>query len=206
MTEASDRVALRIAEAGKPHNIGETLLLPAGRDMCSVMLGEAAAVKLDAIPVSDKTIQRQISDMACDVKEQVLDGVCESPFHTIQLDESTDIAHCAQLMVYIRYIKELSVQEDFWFCVPQPAHTTADELFKALNNFYQANCLDWRRCCGICTDGARSMTGRHSSHVEQPQAVAPAAVWKHCIIHRQALATKRIVAQELRAVLDEAVK
>ena len=86
-TEASYRVALRIAKAGKPHNIGETLLLPAVRDMCSVMLGEAAAAKLDAIPISDNTIQQRISDMACDVKEQVLDGVCESPFHTIQCAE-----------------------------------------------------------------------------------------------------------------------
>ena len=62
-TEASYRVALRIAKAGKPHNIGETLLLPAAKDMCSVMMGEAAAAKLDAIPVSDNTIQRRISDM-----------------------------------------------------------------------------------------------------------------------------------------------
>ncbi|KAJ8001210.1 hypothetical protein DPEC_G00191970 [Dallia pectoralis] len=63
------------------------------------MLGEAAAAKLDAIPISDNTIQRRISDVACDVKEQVLDSVRESPFHAIQLDESTDVAHCAQLMV-----------------------------------------------------------------------------------------------------------
>ncbi|XP_056126207.1 zinc finger BED domain-containing protein 5-like [Rhinichthys klamathensis goyatoka] len=173
--------------------------------MRSVMLGEAAAAKFDAIPISDNTIQRRISDMACDVKEQVLDCVRESPFHAIQLDESTDVAHCAQLMVYVRFIKEHSVQEDFLFCVSLPARTTADELFKALNNFYQANCLDWGRCCGICTDGARAMTGRHSGLVKQVQAVAPAAVWKHCIIHRQALATKRM-PQELRAVLDEAVK
>lgn len=46
-TEASYRVALRIAKAGKPHNISETLLLPAAKDMCSVMMGEAAAAKLD---------------------------------------------------------------------------------------------------------------------------------------------------------------
>ena len=44
-TEASYHVALRIAKAGKPHNIGETLILPAAKDMCCVMLGEAAAAK-----------------------------------------------------------------------------------------------------------------------------------------------------------------
>ena len=170
------------------------------------MLGEAAAAKLDTIPISDNTIQRRISDVACDVKEQVLDTVRESPLHAIQLDESTDVTHCAQLMVNVGFIKELSVQEDFLFCLPLPARTTtADELFKALNNFYQANGLDLGQCCGICTDGARAMTGRHRGLGKQVQAVAPAAVWTHCIILRQALATKRM-PQEFCAVLDEAVK
>ena len=204
-TEASYRAALRIAKAGKPHTDGETYLLPAAREMCSVMLGEAAAAKLDTIPVSDNTIQRRISDMAYDVKEQVVNSVRKSPIHAIQLDESTDVAYCAQLMVYVRFIEELNVREDFLFCIPLPARTTADELFKALNDFYQAEGLEWSRCCGICMDGARAMTGRHSGLVKQVQTVAPAAVWRHCIIHRQALAAKKM-PKELRAVLDEAVK
>ncbi|XP_022597516.1 zinc finger BED domain-containing protein 5-like [Seriola dumerili] len=170
------------------------------------MMGEAAAAaKLDAIPMSDNTIQRRISDMAADVKEQVLDTICESPFFSIQLDESTDVANCAQLMVYVRFIKELSAQEEFLFCHPLMARTTAAEIFRALNDFIQEHHIDWSRCCGICTDGARAMTGRHSSLVKQVQAVASAAVWSHCIIHRQALATKRM-PKELRMVLDEAVK
>ncbi|XP_060780911.1 zinc finger BED domain-containing protein 5-like [Neoarius graeffei] len=168
-------------------------------------MGNAAAVKLNAIPMSDNTIQRRISDMVSDVKEQVLDAIRESPLFSIQLDESTDVANCAQLMVYVRYIKELSVEEEFLFCYPLPTRTTAGEIFKALNDFMQENRIDWSRCCGICTDGARAMTGRHSGLVKQVQAVAPAVVWKHCIIHRQALVTKKM-PKELRAVLDEAVK
>ncbi|XP_060790841.1 zinc finger BED domain-containing protein 5-like [Neoarius graeffei] len=204
-TEASYRTALRIAKAGKPHSDGETFLLPAAREMCSVMLGEAAAAKLDTISMSDNTIQRRISDMAYDVKEQVINCVRQSPIHAIQLDESTDVAHCAQLMVYVRFINEQRVHEDFLFCVPLPARTTADEIFKALNEFYQNEGLEWSRCYGICTDGARAMTGRHSGLVKQVQTVAPAAVWNHCIIHRQALAAKTM-PKELCVVLDEAVK
>ncbi|XP_073337223.1 zinc finger BED domain-containing protein 5-like [Pagrus major] len=87
-------------------------------------MGEAAAAKLDAIPMSDNTIQHRTSDMAADVKEQVLDAIRESPFFSIQLDESTDVANCAQLMVYVRFIKELSAQEEFLFCHPLPALAT----------------------------------------------------------------------------------
>lgn len=39
LTKASYCVALRIAKTGKPHNIDETLLLPAATDICSIMKG-----------------------------------------------------------------------------------------------------------------------------------------------------------------------
>lgn len=97
-TEASFRVALHIAKAGKPHNTGEILLLPAAKDMCSVMMDEAAAAKLDATLMSDNTIQRCISGMAADVK----DAIRESSFFSIQLDESTDVANCAQLCALLK--------------------------------------------------------------------------------------------------------
>lgn len=106
-------------------------------------------------------------------------------------------------MVYGHYINELSVQEEFLFCHALPTRTTAEEIFKALNGFIQESHIDWGGFCGICIDGARAMIG-HSGLVKQMQVVAPTAVGKHCIIHRQALANK--MPKELRAVLDEAVK
>lgn len=75
-----------------------TLLLSAAKDMCSVMTGEAA--KLNLIPMTDNDIQCCSSDTASDVTEQLLDCDCESPFFSIQLDESTDVANCARPIVY----------------------------------------------------------------------------------------------------------
>lgn len=75
--------------AGKRHNTSETLLLPAAKDRCSVMTGEAAAAKLNVTLMSDNNIQCHISDTASDVKEQLLDGVGESPFFSVHLDEPT---------------------------------------------------------------------------------------------------------------------
>lgn len=45
-------------------------------------------------------------------------------------------------MVYVRYSKELTVQEEFLFCHPLPAHTTTEEIFKALNDFIQESHID----------------------------------------------------------------
>ena len=43
---------------------------------------------------------------------------------------------------------------------------------------------------GICTDGAKAMTGRHGGVVLHMQAVTPDATWVHCSIHQEALAAK----------------
>ena len=54
---------------------------------------------------------------------------------------------------------------------------------------------------GICTDGAKAMTGRHSGEVTRVQAVAPGVTWVHCSIHRGAIAAKGM-PDSLKDVLD----
>ncbi|KAM4592425.1 zinc finger BED domain-containing protein 5-like [Odontesthes bonariensis] len=168
------------------------------------MIGEAAAAKLHPIPLSDNTVARRISDMALDVKDQVIDAIKESKVFALQIDESTDVASCAQVLVYVRYRECLDIKEEFLFCRPLPARATGEEMFTIMNDFMRENDIDWTRCCGICSDGARAMTGRRSGLITRIQQVAPAAVWSHCIIHRQALAAKKM-PEQLRTVLNEAV-
>ncbi len=78
-------------------------------------------------------------------------------------------------------------------------------MAQVVKEFVRKNDIDWERCCGICSDGAKAMTGRHSGLISRVKEVAPRAVWTHCTIHRQALAAKKM-PNDLRSVLDEAVK
>ena len=56
--------------------------------------------------------------MAIDVKEQVIEKNHSSPFFAIQLDESTDIARCSQLMVFAdMFIEILSRKSFFLSCI-----------------------------------------------------------------------------------------
>ncbi|XP_063049261.1 zinc finger BED domain-containing protein 5-like [Engraulis encrasicolus] len=174
--EASYMVSYRIAQTGKPHTIMEEFFLPSAADAVGVMLGEKAKRVIQAIPSSDNT-----------------------------LDESTDVAGLAQLLVYVRYIHEGSVNEDMLFCNPLETRTTGKDIFHMLDTFVTSNGLLWTKCVGICTDGARAMTGRHSGVVTRVQAVAPDATWVHCSIHREALAAKGMPT-ELKNVLDTTVK
>ena len=78
-------------------------------------------------------------------------------------------------------------------------------MFKVLDSFVTSNGLWWSRCVGICTDGPKAMTGRHSGMVTRVQAFAPDATWVHCSIHREALAAKGM-PDSLKDILGTTVK
>ena len=89
------------------------------------MIGEEAEIKkLRTLSLSDNTVQRRITDMTEDIKCQVLENIKKkSPIFALRLDESTDVASCAQVMVYVRYVHECDFKNEFLLCSPM-------ELFK----------------------------------------------------------------------------
>jgi zinc finger BED domain-containing protein 5/7/8/9 len=203
--EASYIVSHLIAKAGKPHTIGEKLILPAAKQLVSIMCGEKIASELDVVPLSNDTVSLRISDMASDIQTTLVNRIKSSLCYAIQLDESTDVASNANVLVFVRYIWNEHAMEEFLFCRPLQTNTTAEQVFNLLSSFFVENGIDWQKCVGICTDGARSMTGRHSGLVTRIKNIAPNAIWVHCSIHREALATKSI-PQGLKEVMDIAVK
>lgn len=73
--------------------------------MSRVMHGNKVATELQQVPLSDGTVSRRIGDMAQDIKTQLIDAV-KGGTYSLQLDESTDITNCAQILVFVRYIFE----------------------------------------------------------------------------------------------------
>ena len=62
---------------------------------------------------SNNTVSRCI--MAGDVLKQLLLCIQASEFYALLLDESTDLAGLAQLLVYVRYVYGGSNKEDILF-------------------------------------------------------------------------------------------
>ena len=122
-------VSLRIAQTSKPHTIGESLILPAAKDIVTCLFGPNAAKKLDVVPLSDNTVSRRIQDLASEVKKILIQRIQKCNFFAIELDESTDVANFAQLMMYVRYEYEQAIEEEFLFCESLSGRTTADEIF-----------------------------------------------------------------------------
>jgi hypothetical protein len=57
--------------------------------------------------------------MAGDVLKRLLLRIQASEFYVLQLDESTDVAGLAQLLVYARYVYGGLIKEDILFCKPR---------------------------------------------------------------------------------------
>lgn len=196
-------VAHRIAKCKKPHTIAEELILPAAVDMVSVMIGESAAKEIKNIPLSNNTISRRIHDMAEDINEQIVGKL--SGLFAIQLDEATDSNDDAQLICYVRYIQENNLCEDLLFCKKICEGGKATDLFHILDSYMTENNISWVNCVGVCTDGARAMSGQYGGLQALIKTKAKKVKWTHCVIHREALAAKNITP-ELSNVLDCIIK
>jgi hypothetical protein len=115
---ASFKVSYLTAKNKKPHNIGETLLLPAVMKICKIMHGEKYGEALKTIPLSNNKVMPRIESMSEDIKEQLLVRIKCSPKFALQIDESRDVAGSDQLPIFVRYCFEENIQEEFTFCLP----------------------------------------------------------------------------------------
>ena len=83
--------------------------------------------------------------------------------------------------------------------------TTGKNTFNVVDAFFAEKSLNWTRCSSICTDAATSITGTIKGFVTLAKEKNPNVKWTHCIIHREALASKRMSPQ-LHDVLNCSIK
>ncbi|XP_066958897.1 protein FAM200B-like [Macrobrachium rosenbergii] len=72
-------------------------------DIVTTVLDEKSAEKIKCVPVSDTTVSRRIRHIAENLEFQLVSRLQAVEEYAIQRDESTDIANCATLQVYVRY-------------------------------------------------------------------------------------------------------
>ncbi|KAJ4947709.1 hypothetical protein JOQ06_009742 [Pogonophryne albipinna] len=109
------------------------------------MHGDKQARELEAVPLSDGTISRRITDMAQNIKCQLIDRVKKGKY-ALQLDESTDVSNSAQLLVFARYSFDGKLNEDMLFCTPLELKCTGEEMFTKLDNKMKEEGLSWDEC------------------------------------------------------------
>ena len=127
--------------------------------MVKLILGETSAKKFQQASLSNDTIKKRISFMATDVKQQVMAEIKSSPMFSIQVDESTDVASCTQLLVFVRYIHMEDVKEEFLYFKALETSATAQDVMDSFSKFFDIEGLQWEKLCGVCTGGVPAMLG-----------------------------------------------
>ena len=186
IVHASYAVSLLVAKAKKPHRIGDTLIKPCA----SILLGEPAVSKMKQVSLSNDTVKSGIFDMLCNIKSQLLAKVKASPILAIQLDESVDVANLSQLIVFVRYVYDQSIEEDLLFCRQLETTTQAADVMQLVDALFEEEGLDWGKLVHACTDGAPAMLGAKSGFTKLLKQKHPKVVTLHCIIHQEALASR----------------
>ena len=207
LVEASYEVALQIAKQKKPHTIAESLVKPCAIKMVERVLGKQSSKKLEALSLSDNTIQHCITEMANDISSQLISKL-KSSLHgmfSIQLDKSTDISNVSHLMVFVRWASNTSIEEAILFCSPLESTTRAADILQKVDDYFKKWDLKWENLCSVCTDGAPAMIGARSGFAKRVKELAPDATSVHCMIHCQALAS-RTLPSNLQSALKIAIK
>ena len=173
--------------------------------MVNLVLGGDSENKIKQISLSDNTVSRRIEEMSINIKEQVINEIKAAGLFALQLDESTDVSSCAQLIVFTRYIHDGTFKEELLFCSPLETTTKGEDVMKMVTDYFSEVGLSWENVCGVCTDGAPAMLGSKSGFASRVKAISPSVTLTHCMIHRQALAS-RTLPRDLQAILDNAIK
>ncbi|KAF2366884.1 Ribonuclease H-like domain [Trinorchestia longiramus] len=173
--EASYFVAYKVAEQQKCHTIAENLIMPCAYEMVSKVCGEDQAKKLSLISLSNNTIHRRIDDKASNILSQVITEIKESSYSkfSLQFDESCDVASCAVLLGFVRYIHQDRIKEEFLFCENLLTTKKGEDVFNIINSFFTKNGLHWNSVQQVSVDGAPAMMGGHRGLRGLIQAVNP---------------------------------
>ncbi|CAH1983840.1 unnamed protein product [Acanthoscelides obtectus] len=191
---ASYNISLLIAKSGKPHTIGEKLILPAVEEVLKTVLHKPASDIIKRIPLSNNTVERRIDEMSSDI-ESFLCNYLQTTHFSIQLDESTLPDNAALLLAYIQLLFARTLITD----------TKGESIFHVLKDYFIEKAIPLSNIISVATDGAPAMVGRYRGFISYLKQNVSGVLAIHCVIHRQHLVAKKLsvrLHESLHLVID----
>ncbi|CAH1977652.1 unnamed protein product [Acanthoscelides obtectus] len=105
---------IKNAKSGKPHTIGEKLILPAVEEVLKTVSHKPASDIIKRIPLRNNTVEKRIDEMSSDI-ESFLCNYLQTTHFSIPLDESTLPDNAALLLAYVRFIMNQEIYEELLF-------------------------------------------------------------------------------------------
>jgi len=201
---ASYEISNLIARAGKAHNIGESLILPAVNIVISKVMNSNSFETIKSIPLSNSSVSRRIDEMSNDVENQLI-SLLQTREFALQIDETILCDNVAILMAYVRYWNNDELAEEMLFTRKLNVDTKGDTIFQELKEYFDQHKLPLRNILSCATDGASSMIGRYRGFISHLKKLVPNVLCIHCVIHRQHLVAKNLGGR-LYDSLDTVIK
>ncbi|XP_026471713.1 SCAN domain-containing protein 3-like [Ctenocephalides felis] len=201
---ASYNISRLIAQTGKPHTIGESIILPAVKEVITTVLHKPAADIIRKIPLSNSSVQRRIDEMAENIEELLCNHLKSCKF-SLQLDESTLPNNEALLLTYVRFIKDEEVCQELLFVRNLETDTKGETIFKTLEKFFDEKDIPLKNIISVATDGAPAMRGCQKGFIAYLKNKIPNVLAVHCVIHRQHLVAKNL-SERLHQTLQHVIR
>ena len=170
--KASYNISLLIVKAGKPHTIGEELILPAVKEVIKTVLHKSPEQVIKLIPLSDNSVQRRVDKM--------------------RLDESTLLGNELLLLAYVCFIKSGSLCQELLFACLLETDTKGESVYRAVEDYFQKKSIPLTNIISCATDGASSMVGCHHGFLSYLKKAVPKVLTVHYVIHQQHLVAKNL--------------
>ncbi|CAH2003823.1 unnamed protein product [Acanthoscelides obtectus] len=163
---ASYNSSLLIAKSGKPHTIGEKLILPAVEEVLKTVLHKPASDIIKRIPLSNNAVERRIDEMSSDI-ESFLCNYLQTTHFSIQLDESTLPDNAALLLAYVRFIMNQEIYEELLFARTLITDTKGESIFHVLKDYFIGKAIPLSNIISVATDGAPAMLQRRGKELAE---------------------------------------
>ncbi|KAK9703058.1 hypothetical protein QE152_g29574 [Popillia japonica] len=189
---------LKKMKLGKTGAAYETLVKPCLIKAVQQVLGVQASKKIQDIPLSNNTVKARIDTMSNDIEDQLVfplsNNTVKARIDTMSNDiEDQLVCELKSLHISVCSVTKVPTkqQHNYGRTVNIPRVGNNIER-KIICDYFERHGIEWKRLAGFCTDGAPAMLGSRSGLATLVKEKNPSTVTTHCIIHRQALASKTL--------------
>lgn len=194
-TECSYKIAQCVALNGKPFTDGEYIkeAFLSGAEVLFRDLKNKDIIlsRIREIPVSARSVERRISDLAENVTTKQTTGLKQSLVFSVALDESTDVNDASRLAVVARYLENNHIYEELCCLLPLHDTTKAEDILCAFTGYFSKQDINLNKLFCVTTDGAAAMVGKKKGFVKLLENhVGRKLLSFHCIIHQEGLCAK----------------
>ena len=142
-----------IAKTSLLFNVGESLVVPAVKEIIFTVMKKDPAPVLRTVPLSDTAVNRRIDVMNTNIEDQLYEILRNTSF-SLQSDETTTSNNNALLMAYVCYLSDENIVEELLFCKCLEMDTKGQTIFQTLSDYLQNKSIPFTNIIACATDGA----------------------------------------------------